>query len=223
MKPEYSAVLFDMDGLMLDTERIYYRAQQDAASQLGYKASDELMVSFVGLSAETCELTLVKAAGGCFSVNEFHDLWTKLWREYILSDGIPLKNGLLELLNWLADKDVPRAVVTSSLAYEADLSLSATGIDKYFEHVVSGDEVEQMKPAPDIYLLAAQRIGVDPTKCIALEDSDAGILSSASAGMRALMIPDLRPPSEEALNTAYTVLPTLAEAKPLIEDWLSVQ
>ena len=223
MKQEYSAVLFDMDGLMLDTERIYYRAQQDAASQLGYKASDELMVSFVGLSAETCELSMAEAAGERFSISEFHDLWTRLWRGYILSDGIPLKNGLLELLNWLADKDVPRAVVTSSLAYEANLSLSVTGIDNYFDHVVSGDDVEQMKPAPDIYLLAAQRIGVDPEKCIALEDSDAGILSSTAAGMRALMIPDLRQPSENALNTAFTVLPSLVEAKPLIEDWLSVR
>lgn len=221
MNPRYKAILFDMDGLMLDSERIYYRAQQEAASQLGYAASHELMISFIGHSAEACELTMVEAAGNRFGVEEYHALWTQLWRDIIRVEGVPVKEGLLPLLDWLRDTDAPRAVVTSSLDHEAELCLEATGLNHYFEHVVTGDQIEHMKPAPDIYLLAAKRIGVEPQACIALEDSDAGVIAAANAGMRVVMIPDLRKPSEEALQAAYCMLPSLVQAHERILEWLN--
>ncbi len=220
MESEFRAVLFDMDGLMLDSERIYYRAQQDAAGQLGYDASHDLMVSFVGLSAEKCEATIVKAADHIFTVEQFHNLWSRLWREYVEHDGMPLKEGLLPLLQWLQDQGVSRSVVTSSLGHEAELALELSDIGSYFSVVVTGDDVVNMKPAPDIYLLAAERIGVEPAQCIALEDSDAGVLAASSARMRTVMIPDLRAPSQEARDKAYAVLPSLNAAFPLIRSWL---
>lgn len=223
MSSDYGAVMLDMDGLMLDTERIYYRAQREAAAQLGFDADDKLMISFVGLSVEECELRMRDAAGPGFQLEEYRTLWPRLWRDYVSQDGVPHKTGLTPLLDWLREDRIPCAVVTSTFEDDALLSLRAAGIDQHFDVVVSGDMVAQSKPAPDIYLLAAERLDVNPKKSVALEDSDAGVLAAVSAGMRAIMIPDLREPSEEARAAADAVLSTLTEALPLLKEWLQTR
>lgn len=221
MTSEYRAVLLDMDGLMLDSERIYYLAQQEAADRLGYVAGDDLMLSFVGLSVEECERRMQEAAGDGFQIDAYRGLWRQLWREQIKQNGIPLKDGLQPVLEWLHQEGIPRAVVTSTFAEDAELSLRAAGIRGYFGHVVTGDQVERSKPAPDIYLLAARKIGVPPEQCVALEDSDAGVMSAAAAQMRVVLVPDLRQPTNEARAAAHAEYPSLTEALPPLQSWMS--
>lgn len=216
----HRAVLFDMDGLMLDSERIYILAQRDAAAQLGYAASDELLYSFVGRSGTECRRMMQDAAGDGFPIRAYDELWHEIWRGHVANVGIPVKDGLLEMLTWLGDNDIPRGVVTSTHAADAEVSLKAGGIRAAFEHVVTGDLVVHSKPAPDLYLLGAQRLGVDPEQCIALEDSDAGVLSARAAGMRVIMAPDLRQPSPEARTAADAIVPSLTDALPLVQEWL---
>jgi len=215
----FSAVLFDMDGLLLDTERIYVRAQRLAAAKLGFEASDDLLHSFVGVSGTECLRMMEEAAGDGFPMDEYQILWHKTWQQLVEEGVVPLKDGLEPLLTWLVDKGVLCAVVTSTHREDAELCLRTAGIYDVFEHVITGDEVEHNKPAPDIYLLGAQRLGVAPTRCVALEDSDAGVLSATGAGMRTVMVPDLRQPSREARAAAYVVVSSLADATPLLRAW----
>ena len=143
------------------------------------------------------------------------------WR----AGGIALKPGLVELLEYLALHEIPAAVATSSDREYAGFSLKAAGLDeRRFALVVTGDEVENGKPAPDIYLEALRRLGVKPARSLALEDSDAGILAAARAGMISVLVPDLKPPSPAAREAAFRVLTSLHEVVPLlISDWPSTR
>jgi HAD superfamily hydrolase (TIGR01509 family) len=211
------AVIFDMDGLMLDTEHLYKIAWQKAASQLGYPLEDGFYFTLVGQTNADGETAIVERFGPDFPLAGFRALWPHLWREEVSAAGIPLKPGLTELLEFLAARNIPVAVATSSDQQYARFSLEAAGLDLgRFSHLVTGEQVEKGKPAPDIYLEAARRLNVSPAGCLALEDSDAGISSASQAGMMAVMVPDLKPPSEAALGAAFRVLKSLHEVLPLL-------
>ena len=206
-----------MDGLMLDTEHLYKSAWQQAASQLGYPLEDGFYYTLVGRTNAAGETALAEHFGPGFPLDNFRDLWARLWREAVLASGIPVKPGLKELLEYLAGHDIPVAVATSSDREYAKFSLEAAGVDlQKFAHIVTGEQVEKGKPEPEIYLEAARRLGVDPARCLALEDSDAGILSASAAGMIAVMVPDLKAPSEEARQAAFRVLTSLHEVPALL-------
>ena len=215
---DIGAVILDMDGLMLDTERVYKRAWQQAASQLGYGLDDDFYFTLVGRTNAAGERALAEHFGPDFSLRAFRERWAALWREEVQVAGIPLKPGLSELLDYLAGQEIPVAVATSSDRAYAAFSLKMAGLDvRRFAHVVTGEQVGRGKPAPDIYLEAARRLGVDPADCIAVEDSDAGVLSASAAGMLAVMVPDLKPPSPAARQAAFRVLTSLHEVVPLIQ------
>ena len=214
------AVLFDMDGLMLDTERIYVRVWQEAAQRLGHDLGDELFISFVGLSVAESERRLARVAGDGFSPAEFRHTWTDLWQRYLDRDGIAIKPGLVPLLDWLDLTGVPRAVVTSTEAAEAADTLMRARLAARFTTVVTGDQVVYGKPAPDIFVLGSRRLGVEPSRCIVLEDSEAGVRGAHAAGMRVIMVPDLKQPSSEVRSLASAVVPTLHEALLLVQAWL---
>ncbi len=214
---DIDAVILDMDGLMLDTEGLYKAAWQRAASQLGFVLDDSFYFTLVGRTNAAGEIALTERFGVEFPMGPFRELWATLWRKEVQASGIPLKPGLRELLEYLADQNLPIAVATSSDREYAALSLRAGGLDAgRFAHVVTGEQVEKGKPAPDIYLEAARRLGVHPARALAIEDSDAGILSANSAGMLAVMVPDLKPPSEEARQRAFRVLTSLHQVIPLL-------
>jgi beta-phosphoglucomutase-like phosphatase (HAD superfamily) len=213
------AVVFDMDGLMLDTEPIYKVAWQTASAALGYELDDAFYASFVGRPNVECERDLLERFGSGFPLDRFRTGWPPLWRAEAATRGITKKAGLLELLAFLETQGVAVAVATSTEADDAAFTLGAAGLDGRFRVLVTGDEVARGKPAPDIYLEAARRLNVNPEECVALEDSEAGILAARRAGMVALLVPD-GSPSIIAANAASRVLPTLVEARELIRDLL---
>ena len=207
-----AAVIFDMDGLMLDTEKIYHVAWQEAAQELGYTIPHELFFSLVGIRTEDCEEQIVAHMGRDFPLATFQDAWMEKWEQIAARDGLTLKPGLLALLDHIDALGIPKAVATSSTAPEAVRSLGMSALAPRFSVVVTGDQVIHGKPAPDIYLEAARRISVPPAACLALEDSSAGALAAHRAGMRVLIVPDLNPPTAEAANVATAILPSLHEA-----------
>lgn len=214
------AVFFDMDGLMLDTERIYRRAWQQGARELGYELDDSVFLKFFGIPTRDCEQMLGEMLGPVFPLAEFKQRWPRAWRTDVTENGIPIKPGLFELLGKLEACGVPKAVVTSTVADDARYTLQLVGIDQRFVSITSGDQVMHGKPAPDIYRLAAQRLGVAPGRSLVFEDSEAGVRAGAAAGMRVIMVPDIVQPGADVRELAYRVLPTLGDALPVIAPWL---
>jgi HAD superfamily hydrolase (TIGR01509 family) len=211
-----AAVVLDMDGLMLDTEPLYRNAWQQACDELGFNLDDDTLSRFTGRPTRDCEAELQAHLGSDFPIARFGVRWPGLWRELVERQGIPHKRGLIGFLAFLEARRLPMAIATSSDRDNAAFSLRHAGLDGRFRVMVTGDQVPAGKPAPDIYLEAARRLGCDPTDCVALEDSDAGVLAACSAGMATICVPDLRPPSDAAARAAIHVLGSLDDARQLI-------
>lgn len=215
-----AAVILDMDGLMLETESIYKLAWQSAATELGFDLDDDYYLTLVGQTNPACEAAVVNRFGDHFPMNDFRDRWSRLWRTIVETSGIPTKPGLTELLTFLRESQIPTAVATSSDRDYTGLSLRAAKLESWFHIVITGDQVVNGKPAPDIYIEAARRLGVAAVNCVALEDSDAGVLSASAAGMITVMVPDLKAPSPQARDAAYCVVASLLDARNQIESLL---
>ena len=218
MRREIRAVVFDMDGLMLDTEPIYKVAWQAAAAELGYDLDDAFYSQFVGRPNGDCERLLTERFTTAFPLDGFRARWPLLWHSEVEDTGIRQKPGLLELLTFLELQRLPFAIATSSGSEEATFCLRAAGLDGRFSVIVTSDQVANGKPSPDLYLEAARRLQTDPAQCVALEDSEAGILAASRAGMVPVLVPDMTPPSDVAVRASFRVLGSLTEAQPLIRD-----
>jgi HAD superfamily hydrolase (TIGR01509 family) len=219
MTPNFKveAVLFDMDGLMLDTERLSQSTWRRAMGDWGYDLSDEVYLTVVGRTAISTWQVFREAFGQDLPLEEifarrqvYHDEITK-------RDGIALQPGVRELLHWLDTTPWKRAVASSTRRPIVLKRLEIAGVLDRFTTIAGGDEVEHGKPAPDIFLLAAERLGVAPEHCVVLEDSDAGIQAAHKAGMLPLMVPDMKPPSETSLQLAGGVFASLYEVKTFLE------
>ena len=205
------ALIFDMDGLMLNSEPLYQEAWQAAAQELGYTLDAELYMSLVGRSSAEAERMFTQVFGEAFPANKFNDRWDELWQKLIKDQGIALQPGLLPLLEWVEQQDISKAVGTSSNSAEAETCLSLAGIRDRFSILVTVDQVAAGKPEPDIFLEAAKRLAIAPQQCLVLEDSNAGIQAAQAAGMPAVMVPDLQVPTEAIKAIAHGIFPSLYE------------
>lgn len=213
------AVIFDMDGLLIDSERAILDCWRETAAAQSLDLDDSLWLSMVGLHEAGCAELLERLLGveGAERLNA----QCKLDYDRKVERGLPLKAGARELLQDLSDRDVPMAVATSTCGERARLKLARSGIERYFRHVVTSSDVVHAKPEPDIYLLAAQRLGIPPEECIALEDSEFGVRAAAAAGMRVIQVPDLVP-STDLTRSLATVVESLPLARPQLESWLQL-
>lgn len=196
---------------MIDAEPMYQRAWQGAAKELGYEIDDSFYLNLIGRTNVESESMLWDNFGSEFPIEKFRLLWNAKWSDEAAISGIPKKPGIVELLSWLKSANIPVAVATSSDIEYASLCLSKTGLSEKFEHIITGDTVTNSKPAPDIFMQAASRLGIAPEDCIALEDSEAGVLSANDAGMRVYLVPDLKEPSEKIKSLAYNVSASLSD------------
>jgi HAD superfamily hydrolase (TIGR01509 family) len=188
----YAAAIFDLDGLLLDTERLSIAAGYEALVRLGLPHAPGIFERLTGRDEATSIDILLDHFGPSFPLADFGKRWNALFRAK-LDEGIPLRPGAVELLEVLAEYRVPRAVATSSQRASAERKLRLTGLAKYFGAVVTVNCVAAPKPAPDPYLLAAARLGQDPSRCIAFEDSDPGAAAARAAGMVVVQVPDQVP------------------------------
>lgn len=212
------AVIFDMDGTIFDSEPVYMKINQDAAKQLGGYISDELYHSTVGTTMGESYSILAKGLDDNFPMDKFADLWPILWEEYTKENGVVIKDGMLELIQYLNAHKITIALATSSYRSEAELCLKMSNLRSEFATIVTGDEVKKGKPNPEIYLKAANNINIDPKNCLAIEDSNAGAQAAINAGMKTIVIPDLIAVSDDVRKNALAVLNNLHEVIGLIEE-----
>jgi HAD superfamily hydrolase (TIGR01509 family) len=206
------AVLLDMDGLMLDTERTTVGLWPLAGRDFNVDIPPELVMQIVGLNEDSIRALFLKTYGGEFPYEKLRNAQRALARQKFEREGITLRPGLLELLNCLAERKIPYAVATSTNRESALWKLDRTVIKDRFPVLVCGDEVKNGKPAPDIFLAAASKLGVLPKNCVGFEDSGPGLLSLKAAGIPSVFVQDLVQPSPEALATVWRQYPSLAEA-----------
>ncbi|MGA8808790.1 MAG: HAD family phosphatase [Thermoanaerobaculia bacterium] len=203
------AVIFDMDGLLLDSEPLYRVTWQTAAADLGFPIDDVLYERFVGRGNSEAEQILREHFGDALPLDAFHKRWRRDWDERLAASPLARKPGAVELLDVLERRGIPKALATSSPRL---LALRCLGdLASRFAALAFGDEVSHSKPAPDLFLLAANRLGIEPANCLVLEDSEAGVRAARAAGMDVIMVPDLVPPSEEVASMATRVCETLDE------------
>ena len=204
-----AAVIFDMDGLMLDTEPLAARAWGEAAATLDVEFDLSLAHAMIGRNFADCSAMVHARYAAPYPVDALLARWHAAYDVIVLREGLALKPGVRELLDWLEGRAIPRAVATSTRRDRACAKLGETGLLPRFQALVGGDEVASGKPAPDIYVEAARRLDESPARCVALEDSEPGVRSALAAGMMPIMVPDLIAPSAELVALDLLVLPTL--------------
>jgi len=210
------AVIFDMDGLLVDSEPLYKRAWQGAAAELGFDLGEADYATLLGRAEAECESRLLDLYGRAFPLERFRELWKSAWRRFVEEGGLVAKPGAPDLLSALRRAGSPLAVATSSASGYARLSLERTGLASFFEHVVTADEVRRAKPAPDLFVEAAARLDVPAHRCLVLEDSPAGGEAALAAGMAVILVPDLQTPTRSLAARALGVFASLDEAAPLV-------
>lgn len=210
------ALLFDMDGLLLDSERVVQYSWNVAGEQLGYGKVGEHIYNTLGMNATGRIAYFKQALGEEFPYDEFQALSRKAFFEVADNEGIPLKQGAKELISYAKQMGYRVGLVTSSRREYAVDILTKAGIFQYFDGCMFGDMVTKSKPDPEIYRKSAEILGVRPEYCIAFEDAPAGVESATAAGIDVIMVPDLVKPDEETKMRAWKVLDTLDEAIALL-------
>jgi len=205
------AVIFDMDGLMLDTEPLAARAWSEAAAALGVELDMALALGVVGRNFGDWTAMVRAHYSADYPVDALLGRWHATYDVIVEREGLALKPGLTELLDWLDDHAIRRAVATSTRRERARTKLARTALLPRFHDLVGGDEVARGKPAPDIYAEAARRLGASAGECLVLEDSEPGVRAALAAGMMPIMVPDLHAPAADLLVLDLLVLPTLHE------------
>lgn len=209
------AVVFDMDGLLVDTEVVSRQVMNQAAEAVGHRLPDEVFFKMVGLNFATSGRILTEHYGDSFDVDAF---WTDCTRRYraALEAGVALKTGVVELLDFLDQMKLPRAVATSSPHHDVDRNLGQHGLRERFDAIVARGDYARGKPEPDPFLKAAEALQVEPKHCLALEDSHNGIRAAHAAGMMAVMVPDLIQPTQEIRALCVRIVESLHEVQGLI-------
>lgn len=205
------AVVFDMDGVIFDSERLVLECWSEIADRRGIENIEEAMRECLGVNAVQTKEIMLRRYGREFPYDAFRKEASALFHERYDGGRLPLKKGVRELLSYLKDRGIKIALASSTREKIVRQELSDAGILDYFEQVICGDMVERSKPAPDIYLKACEALGVTPAEAYAVEDSYNGIRSANAAGLLAIMVPDLSEPTPEMERLAVRILPDLAE------------
>ncbi len=202
------AAIFDLDGLLIDSEQAWDDVRREFVAEQGGRWQDRAQRDMMGMSSTEWSRYVRDELGVDMSPEQISaEVVTRLTALY--RQRLPLIPGAREAVERLAH-DLPLGLASSSNREVIDLVLDVGGLAAYFDVTVSSEEVTRGKPAPDVYLEAARRLGVPADRCVAIEDSHNGILSAAAAGMRVIAIPNRAfPPGSEALAAASLVLPSL--------------
>jgi HAD superfamily hydrolase (TIGR01509 family) len=208
----FSAVVFDMDGTLLDTESVFRDVVFSVCGTLGFPMTEDVHLAMVGSSHETTNKLLVEAYGVSFPYALFDEQCREMFR-HRMAEAVPLKEGVVEILGELRGRGIPAAVATSSRSAHALGHLGRAGLLELFETVVTRDDVENPKPHPEPYLTAAKRLGMTPRQCLAVEDSHSGVRAAHAAGMQTIMVPDLVHPSAEIEALCAAVMRSLHEVR----------
>ncbi|MEX0628514.1 MAG: HAD family phosphatase [Cucumibacter sp.] len=202
------AVIFDMDGVLLDTETVYREAAFHAARRLGFEMTDAVHRQTIGVPGDVSDTLFLETYGPDFPLATFYVHWHGYLRDAWARE-VPVKPGVVEFLDHLAGRNLPVAVATSSGRKTAENHLSRAGLIARFAAIVTADDVVNGKPHPEPFLTAASRLKIAPAACLALEDSHNGVRAAHAAGMVTIMVPDLLAPIAEIEALCFAVIDDL--------------
>ncbi len=214
MRSSIEAVVFDLDGVLIDSERIYVEAWLKVAEELHVEELAAAYPEVIGLPFDQIEVIVKELLNGRVSMERFRAAMGAAVQK-LLVNGFPLKTGAHDVLQFLQTAGVPCAVATSSTT-SVPAKLRDTGLEDYFRHVVTRDQVARGKPDPDVYLAAAERLGVAPRLCVAVEDSEPGLRAALAAGMQVVHVPDIIAISADLTGGCSLVCEDLLA----LRDWL---
>lgn len=213
---DITSVVFDMDGLMFDTERVYVEAWDYAGSKIGIGKAGYLVYKTLGMNSRATQKVLDEEFPDGYDKTGLA-YYTKIFLEkYYLENGLQVKAGLYELLSFLKDNHYKIAVASSTTEQGVRKNLSDAKITEYFQVIIGGDMVSHSKPDPEIYMKACKMLEENPENCLALEDSKNGLLSAYNAGCKPIMVPDLWQPDEKIEKILYAKFTNLSEVIGLL-------
>ncbi|MCM1044843.1 MAG: HAD family phosphatase [Candidatus Gastranaerophilales bacterium] len=212
------AVLFDMDGTLIDTEKYYRIYWKAALAEFGYEMTDEQALAMRSLGRPFAPQKLRDWFGPELDYIAVRDCRKRMMEECLDREGIVCKPGAFELLSFLERQQITAAIATATDPERTKKYLDKVGLARYFDEIVCATMVKEGKPAPDIYLYACEQLGERPKDCIAVEDSPNGVLSASRAGCQVVMVPDQTQPDEELSGHLYACVETLADIIPLLHD-----
>jgi HAD superfamily hydrolase (TIGR01509 family) len=220
VSPDIQAAIFDMDGLLFDTESIARWAWKQALKSHGYTMSDDLYNEFIGRDLSWREKILKKIYGANFPFDSVTAQRIEIGDRRELQEGLPIKAGVLNILYKLNSLGVIIGLATGTSRTRTVRRLTNAGINQYFTTIVTSEDVSQGKPAPDIFLEVSRRINIAPLQCVVFEDSSVGVEAAFQAGMRTIMVPDIEQPSLEIAALAYRVLDSLEQSDEFLDELL---
>ena len=216
MSESIRGVVFDVDGVLFDTERLTFRTWTEVGAQMGWPQTGERYLEFVGQNRTDILRKMELVFGPQFPGAEFMAACSERSQQRMEREGVPLKPGVREILDFLRLQGIPAALATSTGRVRTLRRLELTGLGEYFQAVVTGDQVEHSKPDPEIYLLACRALGTPPGQTLAVEDSRNGILSAHAAGMPVAMVPDMIPPAPELEALLWRRCASLSELREVL-------
>lgn len=213
---EFKAFVFDMDGTLLDNESLAKTLWRDASLFYGISLDDAFLDSMIGTSAAQLEQSFYRDFGPNCPYNDIRTRKTKEDIEYYQKNGAPIKKGAIEVLDFLKNKmSLPLGLATSTERTRTKIRLGVSGLDKYFDFTICGDEVSETKPSPEIYHSAFDALGVNPKDAIVVEDSSTGVEAGLNSGARVVWIKDCQEIRPELKPHIWKVLDSLADIKTL--------
>ncbi len=218
--PQIQAVVFDVDGVLFDTERVSQNSWLSVSAEMGWPQVGQRYLEFVGQSRSDILQKMLDLFGPDFPREEFLQSCSARSMAWSDRNGIPLKPGVHEILEFLKERQVPTALATSTSHQRTLYRMERTDLGRYFKTITTGDHVTHSKPHPEIYQLACESLGVAPEHALAVEDSRNGILSACAAGMPTVMIPDLIPLSPELEGLIWKKCDSLMELRTVLEPIL---
>lgn len=213
----FDAVVFDMDGLLVNTETLANRALHLAANDLGLELPQQLCFSMIGVAVDGCRRLLLDHYGDDAPADELFESASRHLEAQIKAGHLERKAGVTELLDHLDKLGLPRAVATSSSRAKAENHLRGAQLLECFDAIVTRDDVTHGKPKPDLYLGAARRLEVAPDRCLALEDSYNGVRAARAAGMQVIMVPDLLGPTDDMRRMCLAIVDDLHAVLPFVK------
>ena len=196
---------------------------KEAAEQLGWHISEDVAISTIGFDSKATEDIFYNHYGETFPYTKIRNLRIALAERRIEKDGLPVKEGATQILGKLEERGIKLALATSSTTKDAENYLEIAGLRNYFFVVVGGDQVQRGKPHPEIYLLVANLLNLDPNRCIVFEDSDVGLQAAYAAGIKVILIPDLKTPSPEVISKSYACFSSLTKARKDLDELLEIK